>query len=151
MYKNLKYRFFALVILAVSFAGCRVMLVPPYDVEIARQIDEVSKQVDKLYLTMLETTSNENGGRKYAPFSGQYIDVEVELNSLLTKNKIRPLNGNTVKVCEITLNLWIKYKEEHKKDNGLSDGVIKANRLYMSDMFYTMRKAEEGKKLTSNK
>jgi hypothetical protein len=144
----------ALLIIAlvsfVAFNSCRVTLVPQYDGAIMEQIDETSKAVDKFYLMMLETTSNTNGGRAYENFTEDYIEIEVELNSLLNKNKIRPLNDNTVRICEITLQLWVKYKEEHKTDNELSDGLIKLNRKTFEDLFYAMQVAEKAKEIVSN-
>jgi hypothetical protein len=105
-----------------------VTLVPQFDAAIMEQIDKTSKAVDRFYLMMLETTSNTDGGRVYETFAEDYIEIEMELNSLLNENKIRPHNENTVRICEITLQLWVKYKEEHKTDNELSDGLIKLNR-----------------------
>lgn len=140
--------------LIVTFAflseGCRVTLVPDYDDSISQEILETAKRVDKFYLDMLETTVNENGDRTYNKMVDSYIEIEVELSSLLNKNKIRPLNENSIRICEITLELWVKYKEEHKEDNELSDGLIKLNRLTFSDLFYAMLVAEKAKEIISN-
>jgi len=132
------------------FGSCRVALVPAYDANLLSQIDATSKQVDKFYLSMLETTTKENDGRKYELFANDYVNIEVELNSLLTKNKIKPLNENSTRICEITLQLWQKYKEEHKEKNTLSDGLIKLNRQTFSDLFYAMQVAEKGKDMANN-
>lgn len=143
----------ALMISLVSlmlFSTCRVTLVPPHDAIILEQIDETAKAVDRFYLSMLELTKNTNGGREYLLFASQYVEIEVELNSLLNKNKIRPLNENTVRICEITLELWTKYKEEHKTDNELSDGLIKLNQKTFADLFYAMQVAEKAKDIVTN-
>ncbi len=142
---------FSVILLStIALNSCRVTLLPSYDAGISEQIENTSKTVDKFYLTMLETTSPENEGRAFIKFTREYIDIEVELNSLLTKNKIRPLNENSTRICEITLQLWIKYKEEHKTDNTLSDGLIKLNRKTFSDLFFAMQVAEEGKRIAAN-
>lgn len=78
------------------------------------------------------------------------MNIEVELNSLLSKNRIRPLNENSTRIYEITIQLWMKYKAEHKKDNTLSDGLIKLNQETFSDLFYAMQVAEKGKEMVSN-
>jgi hypothetical protein len=124
--------------------------VPDYDAAISAQIDNTAKEVDKFYLTMLETTKAENEGRAFDKFSENYISIEVELNSLLAKNKIRPLNQNSTRICEITIQLWLKYKDEHKKDNTLSDGLIRLNQMTFKDLFYAMQVAEKGKELAKN-
>ncbi len=142
---------FSVILLStLALNSCKVTLLPSYDAGISEQIENTSKTVDKFYLSMLEFTSSENDGRAFDKFAREYVDIEVELNSLLTKNKIRPLNENSTRICEITLQLWIKYKEEHKTDNTLSDGLIKLNRKTFSDLFYAMRVAEEGKKIAAN-
>jgi len=139
-----------LLVSMLLFSACKVTFVPEYDAELSAQIDETAKMVDRFYLEMLETTSNQNGGRAFEKFIQGYIDVEVELNSLLNKNKIRPLNENSTRICEITLQLWAKYKDEHKTDNGLSDGLIKLNRQTFSDLFYAMQVAERAKEIVNN-
>ncbi|MBU1013359.1 MAG: hypothetical protein KKG99_10155 [Bacteroidetes bacterium] len=147
--RYIQIMFLAMIVLLLG-ASCRVTLIPTYDDSIAQQIDQTSKQVDKFYLTMLELSTTSNNGRAFEHFVLQYLDIEVELNSLLSKNKVRPLNQNSTRICEITLELWVKYKEEHKKDNTLSDGLVKLNRKTFSDLFYAMQVAEEGKKIAGN-
>lgn len=139
---------FSLVLLAIN--GCRVTFVPAYNTQVATQIDETAKTVDKFYLSMLETTTVEDSTRSYTFFINQYVSIEAELNSLFIKNKIRPLNQNSTRICEITLQLWQKYKEEHKKKNKLSNGLIKLNQKTFSDLFYAMQVAESGKKIIDN-
>lgn len=134
----------------LTFNSCKVAFMPSYDASILEQIDQTSKSTDKFYLLMLETTKPENEGRKFEKFAEQYVDIEVELTSLLNKNNVRPLNSNSVRVCEITLQLWIKYKEEHRKDNTLSNGLIKLNRKTFNDLFFAMQVAEKAKDIISN-
>ena len=134
----------------VFVSGCRITLIPPYDEQLADQIETTAKEVDLFYLDIQETTSNENGERAYSNFAGQYAGIEAELNSLLYKNKIRPLNENSTRICEITLQLWMKYKNEHKEDNKISDGVIELNRNTFNDLFFAMQVAEKAKDIENN-
>lgn len=138
------------IVSLIAFASCKVTLIPSYDSCISEQIENTAKSVDKFYLSMLETYTTADADRAFNKFSEQYVNIEVELNSLLNKNKIRPLNENTTRICEITLDLWIKYKEEHRSDNSLSDGLIKLNRKTFNDLFFAMQVAEYGKKIISN-
>ncbi|ASB48447.1 hypothetical protein [Alkalitalea saponilacus] len=128
-------------------SSCRIQLIADYDANVAEQIGRTAMKVERFYLTMLETTTVENNGRAYDHFTEGYIDVEVELISLLNRNRVRPLNENSVRICEITLELWQKYKMEHKEDNSISDGVIGLNRLTFSDLFFAMQVAERAKEL----
>ena len=140
-----------LAILSITILNsCRVTLVPNYDANIAEQIDNTSKSVDKFYLKMLETTTPKDSGRAYNKSVEEYVNIEVELNSLLNKNKIRPLNENSTRICEITLELWIKRKVEHKTKDSLSDALIKLNRKDFSDLFFAMQVAEKAKSQINN-
>lgn len=139
-----------IIIFVFLSEGCRVTLVPDYDDSISHEILETAKRVDKFYLDMQETTVNENGDRAYNNMVDSYVEIEIELSSLLNKNKIRPLNENSIRICEITLELWVKYKDEHKEDNELTDGIIKLNRLTFRDLFYAMLVAEKAKEIISN-
>ena len=124
--------------------SCKVQFIPDYSSALSEEINVTAKKVDNFYLTMLETPA---ASRQYSQFTEKYVDVEVDLNSILTKNKIRPLNQQSTRISEIALQLWTKYKEEHKKDNTLSDGLVKLNRKTLSDLFYAMRVAEEAKNI----
>jgi hypothetical protein len=134
----------------VALQSCKITLVPSYDPKIATQIDQTAKTVDKFYLSMLETTTAANNGRAFSKFTSQYVDIEVELNVLLNKNKVRPLNTHSTRICEITLQLWYKYKEEHRADNTLNDGLIKLNRMALANLFLAMQVAEKGKNIVKN-
>ena len=147
---KIKLQQLQLVLIFIAFNSCSVTFLPSYDASIAEQIEKTTRQVDKFYLTMLETTTEEDNGRIYEKFAMQYVDIEVELYSLLNQNKVRPLNENSTRICEITLELWQKYKEEHKTDNTLSNGLIKLNMQTFSDLFFAMQVAEKGKELAND-
>ena len=150
-FKSQQLQIFILLVFSVfAFYSCRVTFLPSYDASISEQIEITTKQVDKFYLTMLETTTVDNNGRSYEKFANQYVDIEVELYSLLNQNRVRPLNENSTRICEITLELWQKYKEEHKTDNTLSDGLINLNPQTFSDLFFAMQVAEKGKEIVND-
>ena len=130
------------LILAVATISCKVTLVPNYDAGIASQIDSTLKMVDKFYLTMIETTKNENGQRAYQNFALGYVNIEVELQSLVDKNTVRPLNSDSKKISDNTLAQWIKYRDKHKQDNQISDANITLNRIYMHDQLISMQIGE---------
>lgn len=142
--------FLTLVLVSLSAVSCHIQMVADYDDGIMQQIETTAKEIDRFYLQMLEGTTEADGGRAYANFQKQYIDFEVELNSLLMKNKIKPLNESSTRICEITLELWRKYKTEHQKDNTLSNGIIRLNRKTFDDLFFAMQSAEKGKQISTN-
>jgi hypothetical protein len=141
---------FLSIISLIIFNSCKVTFVPSHDSLLLSQIENTSKLVDKFYLNMLENPKTERNGKKFDNYIQQYVEIEVEINSLLNKNKIKPLNNNSTRICEITLELWLKYKEEHRKDIELSEGIIKLNRKTFNDLFFAMQVAEKGKALVNN-
>lgn len=139
--------FFGLIL---GISACKITLVPSYDEQLKDQIESTSKDIDRFYLNMMEMTTNAEGGRAYEKFREGYINIEVELISLLNKNKVKPLNTHSTRICEITLEIWRKYKTEHKEDNAIPDGLIKLNMLAMNDLMYAMLIAEKGKAIADN-
>ena len=137
-------------IIAFGFNSCKVSMLPDYNATITEQINTTAMKVDKFYLSMQESTTQEKDGRAYSNFIEDYVEIEVELNSLLSQNKTRPLNKNSTRICEITLQLWVKYKEEHKVKNTLPNGLLILNRKTFSDLFYAMMVAEKAKDILIN-
>jgi len=152
MNKILLYRTVVLACLGLvlGISGCKITLVPSYDAQLKEQIESTSKEIDRFYLTMMDLHDNKEGGRAYEKFREGYINIEVELISLLNKNKVKPLNTHSIRICEITLQIWRKYKQEHKEDDAIPDGLIKYNMLAMNDLMYAMLIAEKGKAIADN-
>jgi len=127
--------------------ACKVSLITPYDHTLKLQIIDVQKRVDHLYFSLLDTKLAE---REYTNYASTYTDIEVLLSSILKQNQVKPLNENAVAVSKIALSFWRKYKAEHKAEGTLSNGLIKINNKYMSDILYAMQVSEEGKKISVN-
>jgi hypothetical protein len=131
----------------LTFSACRQTYIATYNAGIAQQIGATAKMVDGFYLTLQETTSPANNGRSYDKFAPQYVAIELELNELLAKNKIKALNKNATAICDSAVKLWVKYKKAHKTENTIDDFDIALNRIYMRDMFFIMQTGEDAKKI----
>lgn len=141
---------YLIVMLAGFYSACRVTMVAPYDEHIARQIQLISKKIDKLYLTILDMPDDDPSARAYSLFAEQYIDIEVDLNALLLQNRLRPLNNESTRNVEIALETWIKYKKKHKEVNTISDFDLDLNRYYFRDLFMVLLMGEEVRKNINN-
>lgn len=137
--------FFLLLVLIAVAASCTVSRIAPYDAGVTEQARQIASRIDRFYLTMLEIPSDDPEARNYRHFSGDYIDVEVELNDLLLKNRIKPLNRESVRNIEILLETWESYKARHKKDDTLPDADIELNRDFMRDLLIVVIIGEQGK------
>jgi hypothetical protein len=135
----------AFFISTLFFSACRVTFVPKYDAKIKEQIEDVAKSIDKFYLIMLETTTEADGGRAYGQFVHEYIDIEVELNSLLVKNEARTKNTEMIENCKYAIELFERHKNRHKENNTISDGVIQVTRLDFKRAMQALMISETGK------
>lgn len=143
--------------------GCAIKLVADYDAELSNEIVNVSKQVDKFYGELLETTYSD---RSYETFKDRYIAIEVNIRALVLQNKARPVNEESISIAKTTLEKWLKYKEKHK-DNWTNyqltegeankieakdiykDTLAKNHRKRFTRLFTAMSVAEEAKKMKS--
>jgi hypothetical protein len=140
-------RFGLLFFLAFALAGCTVNLVADYDSVAFEEILKVGKKIDRFYGDLLETKSNE---RAYQKFGDRYVDLETDIRSLVTRNKARALNEDSTQISEITLKLWMKYKENHKAKDTYSDGNAKLDRNRFIRLFAAAAGAERAKKLDAD-
>jgi len=140
-------RFVVLTLLLVAAAGCSVKFVADYDAATFDEILKTGKLVDRFYGDMLEAPEAQ---RKYAAYSARYVEVETDIRSLLIRNKVRPLNTESIKINETILNLWLKYKDNHQKNDGYRTGVARLDRNRFLRLFAAAADAESAKRLDSD-
>ena len=140
------YSLIALLSILVFIQGCALKLVADYDAKVVQEIINVSKQVDQFYGELIETAEPE---RKYEKFKDKYIQIEVNIRALIVQNKARPLNDESIFIAETTLEKWLKYKEEHKKNDSYKTSLAGNHRKRFTRLFTAMSVAEEAKKMKS--
>lgn len=142
-----KARWPGVVALALLLAGCAIKLVADYDQPAFEEILRVAKKVDQFYGGLLERPE---GQRPYAQFSAQYVDIESDLRSMVTRNQARPLNQESTKISETILELWQKYKAAHQENNGYKTVLANLHRKRFTRLFNAAASAEEAKKLSAD-
>ena len=130
----------------VFLQGCTIKMVSDYDAEAAKEIINVSKQVDQFYGSLIETKESE---RSYNTFKEKYIEIEVNIRALIIRNKTRPLNDESISIAETTLEKWLKYKEKHKTNDNYKTSLASNHRKRFTRLFTAMSVAEEAKKMKS--
>jgi hypothetical protein len=125
--------------LFVFFNSCTVQYVAEYDESIKNEIIRIATQVEMFFAELFEADETE---RKYENFKERYIAIEVDLRTLLLRNKIRPLNEESTKQSEIALELWVEDKEQHKNENTVSNFIINLHRKQFQRIFIAMAKGE---------
>lgn len=146
-FSNQLLRFGFLLFLAFALGGCAVKLVADYDSVSFEEILKVGKRVDKFYGDLLEAKASD---RAYQKFSDRYVEIETDIRSLVTRNKARALNEESTQISEITLNLWLKYKDGHKTKDTYSDGTAKLDRNRFVRLFAAAASAERAKNLDAD-
>ena len=131
-----------LIFISIFTTNCTVQFVARYDEAVKNDIIHISSEVDKFYSRLLETDVNE---RTYNRFREEYLEIESDIRTLLTKNQIRPLNDESTKQTENALKLWLDDKDTHKKNNTVSDFIINSHRSQFQRLFVAMAKGEQAK------
>ena len=108
------------------------------------EIIRVGKEVDKFYGLILEKDESD---RSYSDYSVKYVELESELRSLYVRNLSRPLNEESTKISKSILELWVKYKKNHKSKNKYKSGNLKLDRNRFVRLFSSAASAEVAKNL----
>ena len=132
-----------LIILVLLIVSCSYNNMADYDQRIAGKIIEVSRMINLFYLNMADYGTSE---RQYSKFSEDYKNIEIELQTLVLMNEIRPLNDESNLQAQTILDFWIKYKNAHKEKDTYKDVLIKLHRDRFNRNFAAMAMGEQLKK-----
>lgn len=138
------YLFF--IILFIVTSGCSVKYVTDYDASIKDEIVHIFKKVDLFWGELLDTPDTE---REYEKFKNKYTEIETDIRTLVMRNEIRALNKESVKQANIALDLWIQDRDEHKKNDKISDFEARRHRKQFQRVFIAMAKGEEAKNISA--
>src|ERR1051326_4163192 len=136
--------FFIAPLLWISFAACKVTLVPPYDASIEEQIVNTAKMNDRLYLEMKDELE---ANRTYGKYSSKYLDIESEINSILLKNQARRQSHDLIVITSNLKTLFVQFKDQHRQAVTINDADIKLNQLQIAAAWKALLIAERGLKL----
>lgn len=133
-------------ILLSGIIGCRVQLVSDYDPSTVEAIIQSFKEIDQFYTDILNTSSEK---RTFTNYSNSYNTIESNLRVLVLRDSVQPLNTESTQMAQNILNLWLKYKNDHKENNGLKDALIILHRDRFFQMFSAMLVAEKSKPISN--
>ena len=126
--------------------GCHVKLVSDYDQTTANELIRIAKEVDIFYGTMAELPDT---AREYTKFTKDYIEIESDIRSLVIRNKMRPLNEESIKISETILDEFVKYRKKHKEENLYKNMLITLHRNRLLRLFTAMSVAEQAKQINN--
>ncbi|MBQ4839334.1 MULTISPECIES: hypothetical protein [Pseudoalteromonas] len=131
------------MILALSLAsGCSLNLVSDYDRASQQQMMKLMQKIDGFYLHMQHVDVPK---RQYSHYASSYLNIEVDVNALLQRQKVRSLNELTIKQVEILLQLWQQARKAHQEQNSISDFIIKRRRSEYQRVLLAMIRGEKSK------
>lgn len=134
---------FSLLLCISLTSGCAVQLVSPYDERTIEQIEKIDKKIDRFYLS-LQSFPEEN--RTFEKFHNGYLDINVEIRSLERRQEIREKNNETLRQTQIFASLWQQDIVTHKKNDSISDFIIKRRMDQYSRLMSALAKGEFAKK-----
>jgi hypothetical protein len=135
---------FSIVVLSLS---CGVRYVANYNATLSNDVIAVAKRVDSFYAHLIDAPDSL---RTFDKYREEYTSIEVDLNSIVMRNQIRPLNKESTQIAKNALGLWLKFRAEHKKKNEYKDAMAELDRQHMARIFVSMFNAEEAKKTAQN-
>ncbi len=124
--------------------GCATQLVAPYDQASLKQMEQISTQINRFYLTQSYLDKPQ---RSFVAAQQHYLDIEVSLHTLKTRQSIRPVNSETLKQSELALTWWQEDRMKHQKKNSLSDFMIKRRMEQYQKLFISMIRGEAAKNM----
>jgi hypothetical protein len=136
---GMRSKILVLGFLAVALFGCRATFVPPYDASIEAQIIKTARLTDALYLGMLDV---KEANRNYDLYAAKYLEVQIDINSLLLKTQIRDHNKDLLVIVQNLKKLFEQFKDDHKKKIILADADIMLNQMQINAIWAPLLMAE---------
>lgn len=110
-----------LIFLGVLLNSCSVHLVPQYNADMEEQIKNGAKMSDRLYLQMITAAPE---ARFFNMYEEKYLDVQVEINSILFQDEIRPKANDILISMQKLRDYFVKAMEDHRNKKTLSIGEL---------------------------
>jgi hypothetical protein len=148
MYSQLKKYCMGSKIILLSFLficllGCKATFVPPYDASIEAQITKTARLTDALYLQMLDV---KEADRKYEKYADKYLDIQVDINSLLLKTQVRQHNADLLIMVQNLQKMFVQFKDDHKTKGVLSNAEVQLNMMQINAVWAPLLLAEKALK-----
>lgn len=114
-------KFVSLIMLTMVLNSCSIHLVPQYNADMEEQIKNGAKMSDRLYLQMLVAAPD---SKYFSLYENKYLDVQVEINSILFQDEIRPKANDIIVSVQKLRDYFAKAMEDHRNKKSLSNGEL---------------------------
>lgn len=128
--------------------GCRVSLIADRDEAFIDRVVETARVVDVFYLQLMSTDSSQ---LQYSTFSDKWNAAELEIRQLRLMAEAHPLNRESSEICSLLLETFIKYKQQHQKNNFYPPALLSLHRDRLSEYFIALLSVEKSKEFKNQK
>ena len=111
-----------LLICLLLLSGCSLSLIADYDEQTLERLERIERDIEHLYLSMQTLKAHQ---RQYNRFSGQYLELEINIRSMKRRQARRKNNSETLQQANILVQLWQQDMLNHQKNKTLSDFLVK--------------------------
>jgi len=137
-----KTKLLLLFITILMILSCAINQVADYDRDTAFTIIKIARRVDMFYISLSE---KEPDVRLYKEFVSAYNEIEIELRTLVMRNKMRTKNEESIMISEHILQNWLEFKVKHKKDDSYKNSLLDVDWSTIREQFYALAVAEAAK------
>lgn len=137
MFKRLS----SLLITLLLFGACNVKFVPTKSIQAIHSVEKIQTDIDSLYNTIAKALD-----KSYVGYSGSYLFIESEIDSLISYDKGRSSVSNIVHQLVILRSAVFEYETEHKAAITISAGEAIAYKKYLDSYIHTILVSENSLK-----
>jgi len=133
----------------LSLAACHVTLLADYDEVFDREATNAQKDVDALYLKIIDNTDSQHPditGETFAADRDGYLKVRAELDGLLVRAQAHDHNENMVKSVKDIIHSFSVVEQEHKANPALHIAAARGELDLFNQQFTALIRQELLKK-----
>ena len=134
--------FLGAFLLKLVLQSCSINMIAEFDQDSLEMTRLLAKRVDYFYTRL---SYQDEIDRSYDKYESIYLDIEVSLNELHLRQESRRLNEFSLTQVNILRNLWKEDRIYHKKNNTLSDFIIKRHSGQFNRVFLAIIQGEQSK------
>gem|GEM_PF-2358813 len=134
--------------IVLVFNSCRVSLIADRDEVFIEHVLETALVVDAFYLQLMSADTSQI---QYSTFSDNWNNAELEIRQLRLMAEAHPLNRESSEICSLLLETFIKYKQQHQKNNFYPPALLPLHRDRLAEYFIALLSVEKSKELKNQK
>ncbi len=134
----MKFKLFLFAsIVAISFASCKVSLVPTRSQDAITAVQNAAIATDNLYSDIIGSTEKD-----YATYATNYEIVNKQITEIIIMDSERKKSGVILIIAQDIHKRFQKYQEEHRQAGTINNSQARTYKDYMHALFSSLLNAE---------